>query len=274
MMVFDNHQTGQQLQGQRGGHSSSFLKGTTELANKMNKFNDTSWDLFKVELTYDRSQALPSPLGMPHFETINVAQAQTIFANCWTSPPNDRPDFSGERVKCYTSLITTAAIVTYIGGIFSTNDVPLFDSKFDCHKIMRMRDCIQTEVGRALIKNAKTFQRNVVACWNCNAAEHVTETLFLGLIGLSEEALMETGAIALDLLMKHGLLVKTGELQWDLADDYATKHPYIIGDAKTIENITKFQRDIQHRGLSFEQSSIQAEAYLDALSRVMIIPGD
>ena len=48
----------------------------------------------------------------------------------------------------------------------------------------------------------------------------------------------------------------------------------MVGDAKTVENVMKFYREVSDRELSFEQASIYGEVFMDALSVVMILPVD
>ena len=49
---------------------------------------------------------------------------------------------------------------------------------------------------------------------------------------------------------------------------------YFVGDAETIENVTKFVRDIQERQMSCSLANIQADVFLEALSRVLAFPSD
>ena len=49
---------------------------------------------------------------------------------------------------------------------------------------------------------------------------------------------------------------------------------YFVGDAKTIENVTKFVRDTQERQMSYSTANVQADVFLKAMSRVMPFPGD
>ena len=49
---------------------------------------------------------------------------------------------------------------------------------------------------------------------------------------------------------------------------------YFVGDAKTIENVTKFVRDTQERRMSYSTANVQADVFLKAMSQVMPFPGD
>ena len=61
---------------------------------------------------------------------------------------------------------------------------------------------------------------------------------------------------------------------WELADNYNTRRIYIVGDAKTVENMIKFVRDIQSRCITYSSASLQAEIFIEALTVVMTLPGD
>ena len=74
ILVYGNFQRGQHLLFQRGGRSATHLSGTHQLASRVIEFNNQMWDSIKVKMGYIR-QALPSPSGMPAYETVN-----------WTSP--------------------------------------------------------------------------------------------------------------------------------------------------------------------------------------------
>ena len=49
---------------------------------------------------------------------------------------------------------------------------------------------------------------------------------------------------------------------------------YFSGDVTTIENVTKFVRDMQGCRLSYSAANIQADVFLKALTQVMPFPGD
>ena len=110
--------------------------------------------------------------------------------------------------------------------------------------------------------------------WNPTAYEP-TLSIYLGLIGIDGAASKECGAITLDLLLWAGvLLIPNEEGSWSLADDWKTRHIYLFGDAKTIENMTKFVRDMQDRKISYYVVSLQSEIFLQALEVVVEILGD
>ena len=49
---------------------------------------------------------------------------------------------------------------------------------------------------------------------------------------------------------------------------------YCFGDAKTIENMAKFMRDMQNFHIYFDEVSLQADVFLDTMSIAICVPGD
>ena len=71
--------------------------------------------------------------------------------------------------------------------------------------------------------------------------------------------------MTLDLLLRSGVLVEDEDGGWALAEDWETRRVYLYGDAKTIENMTKFVRDMQDRKISYSVANVQSEIFLQAL---------
>jgi len=84
----------------------------------------------------------------------------------------------------------------------------------------------------------------------------------------------ECGAITLDLLLRAGVIVEVDDGSWELAKNWESRRIYLYGDAKTIENMTKFVRDMQDCRISYTHANIQLEVFLKALAVVMDAPGD
>ena len=101
IVCYDNVQRNQPLQYQRGGHSSSFIKGTTEVIHEVYPFTNTSYDTMFVELTY-YNQAIPSPFGMPSFEEIDLSDPVSVSKMIAKEllPNYVTPDFTGETPVC------------------------------------------------------------------------------------------------------------------------------------------------------------------------------
>ena len=121
--------------------------------------------------------------------------------------------------------------------------------------------------------STKNFQANTVRKWNPTIDE-ATLSIFLGLVGIDEAASKECGAITLDLLLRAGVLVEAEDGSWTVADNYLTRRIYLYGDAKTVENMVKFVREMQDRCISYSAANVQSEVFLKALDVVMELPGD
>ena len=62
---------------------------------------------------------------------------------------------------------------------------------------------------------------------------------------------------------------------WVLADDWEQERRiYLYGDAKTVENMSKFVRDRQDHKISYMVANFQSKIFLKAPARVVDIPGD
>ena len=101
-----------------------------------------------------------------------------------------------------------------------------------------------------------------------------TLSIYLGLLGIDEAASKECGAILLDLLLRAGVLLQDSDGTWSLAPDWETRRVYLFGDAKTVENVAKFARDMQLRKITYTEANLQADIFVKSLSVVMEIPGD
>jgi len=71
-------------------------------------------------------------------------------------------------------------------------------------------------------------------------------------------------SVVLDMLLKFGLLQYKEDELWELADDVGTRRLYSFGDRKSNENCTAFLSTLTHRPLTFEESSMQAEIFLES----------
>jgi len=108
LMVMDNFQRGNHLRHQRGGQSDKFLIGTSEAAHRIIPFLNFSWDSRSVDLTYDKTQIVPAPVGMRSYETISfesVLLGTELFVNHRQIPTPDTPCFSGASVAAYHKAI-------------------------------------------------------------------------------------------------------------------------------------------------------------------------
>lgn len=126
---------------------------------------------------------------------------------------------------------------------------------------------------KELFNCVKHFQENTVMRWNPTITEP-TLLIYLGLLGIDKAAANECGTVTLDLLLLSGVLVEDEDSGWALAEDWETRHVYLYGDAKTIENMTKFVRDMQDRKILYSVANVQSGIFLQALQYVVELPGD
>ena len=282
MLCYDNYQKGVTLQHQRGGHSSAFFKGTHQCGHKIFEFDDDTFDAFYPQFT-QHDQAIPSPWGMPAFEMVDFEDPVAIcnvYENFDTYITLATPEFEGKRVDSYIQLRDTASHLTMLARAFPASamddDNGYFDqcpSNYSQENLRNFGTKLNSSKVAKLLKEAKAFQHNTVLRWN-EQADEATMSVYLGLLGIDEAASKECGAITLDLLLRSGVLVQNEGGGWDLADDYKTRRIYLVGDAKTVENMTKFVRDMQIRRISYSTANVQSEIFLEALSAIKKFPGD
>jgi hypothetical protein len=97
----------------------------------------------------------------------------------------------------------------------------------------------------------------------------------MGFVGVHEDSSDGAASVILDMLFKFGVLIYNDDETWALRKSAKVRPLYYFGDCKkTIENSTAFVNKLSNRSLLFEQTSIQAEIFLDAFDRVMFLPGD
>ncbi len=278
ILVFDNYQRGQHLRFQREKHSSSFLKGTTQVALQGWEWIDDTWDeLYKTKfetITYSNELVIPSAPYMPRLEEYNGRECE-LFSDVDMFERNEEidPDFSGKRVDSLANFVIFALLLGHVNRVFAPEEISFVDGNFKQEKINEFRRTTKTDKARALFRAAKAFPTTIVKCWN-EFWGRKTPSLFLGLVGIADERAMETGVLAGDLLVKSGIIIDEGDGNFKLAPDYKTKRHIMVGDAKSVENIKKFMRDVTGRDISVTQSSNMLQVFLDGLAQVMIIPGD
>ena len=277
VIAYDNYQRGMKLQHQRGSHSSAFFKGTHQCAHKVNIFEDTSFNKEFVEFKmFD--QPIPSPWGMPVMEFIDFDQASQFFLTYKDFESDTTPDFTGQRVQSYIKMKDIARRVQQLKNAFipSSTNVDYFEQcpeTFDKEKLAQFVRRFKSKLAKELIEGVKHFQVGTVRRWNPRIDEP-SLFIYLGLLGIDEAASKECGSITLDLLLRSGILEQTEDGSWTLAEDWETRRVYLFGDAKTIENMSKFVRDMQNSKISYTQANIQAEIFLKALSCIVEAPGD
>ena len=114
---------------------------------------------------------------------------------------------------------------------------------------------------------------NVVKSWNPNSAEP-TKSVYLGLLGVYEGGSRNCGGITSNLVLRDNVLGANFNWKWELAEDWQSHRIYLFDNAKTIENVAKFMRDMQERCISYMTANIQSEVFLKALTIIQEVPGD
>ena len=109
--------------------------------------------------------------------------------------------------------------------------------------------------------------------WNATA-DSVTMSFNMGFVGIREDSAAGAGSVVLDMLLKFGFIKYNNDNTWGLADDVHTRRLYSFGDRKSNENASAFVTTLSNRPLTFEESSMQAEVFLDSFQNVMFLPGD
>ena len=281
LMVWDNFQRGQQLREQRGGHSSKFLIGTVEAAHRvepfLNKFGfpNQKWNDRNMFMSYNCDQSRPSPLGMRSYELIkaNCATFGTdIFVNGAQIDVSSEPCFTGNRVRAYENIINIRKYICDMSRAFSR--------QFDCNEpgvnadhIRIFNEYCSSVDSNKFFASVTKFQRKAVLDWNATA-DSVTMSFNMGFVGIREDSAAGAGSVVLDMLLKFGLIKYNDDNTWGLADDVHTRRLYSFGDRKSNENASAFVTTLSHRPLTFEESSMQAEVFLESFQNVMFLPGD
>ena len=276
LFVFDNVQRGKHLDFQREGKSSDYVKGTQHLAIKIRPYTNKSWNGKQAKMTYDAKQPFPSPAGFPAFESLridSISDVAGVFVNLNSVVCQETPDFEGTRVAAYNKLRSIAHVLKEVKRCFWPDNVHPGTPLFDDAKINIMQTIVRSEETRSLFEGAKSFQGDVTEKWNPEVGD-VTMAMMLGVSGLEEETGNQCGAHQLDELFRCGILIQKADGSWGLREDYINRHIYVCGDAKTTENLAKFDRDLSDRKLSYDKAAEQAAVYMDARSVVIDLPGD
>jgi len=271
----DNCQMGQQKANQSGGSSSDFVQGTSQMTVLATPFTDTAFDSMYVERTYDLEQQIIAPIGMPALEhALDFDNFHASLLGYKNLVPERKPDSTFRRVEAYNRAIKIIQCLKHTQRVFATKDVSIAENQFDSDNIAAMFECVKDKRAKELFKCANEFQAFIVKTWKPNYGQ-VTQQNFLGIAALTEDSKKPCFALALDFLLKFGLIVDTtGNGDWDYAPGWEKKRAIIVGDAKTAENIVAWLKSVEKRELSFSQSSYLAEMFIDVLSQVMIMPGD
>ena len=156
-----------------------------------------------------------------------------------------------------------------------------------------MGKIVQSDNRKALLDAAEDFHADLVELWNEDSNE-VTESNYMGTVGIGEAASWECMTLGLDLALKGGLMGKTDlsdgstdgdnpadeadkelmTMMWKLVWDYKLKRIALYGDMKTCDNVEKACNDMSDWPLSFKDLSQQADEFTKEMSQFILLPGD
>jgi hypothetical protein len=132
--------------------------------------------------------------------------------------------------------------------------------------------CTSSE-SQKFFSSAYKFQRRAVSDWN-PSADCVTQSLNMGFVGIQEDSAAGAGSVVLDMLLKFGVLKYINDGTWQLEVNAKSRQLHSYGDCKSNKNCTAFLSNLSHRPPTFEESSLQAEIFLESFNNVMFLPGD
>ena len=81
VFIIDNYQVGQCLKNQQSGHSSNFMSGTNQIAEKPRLYDNPEYNNVKPksELQYNCNETYPSPDGMAPYESLDRKSHAAFF---------------------------------------------------------------------------------------------------------------------------------------------------------------------------------------------------
>ena len=303
-LVFDNTQRNFRLKFQRGGRTSIFIKLTSRAFLKVWV---GSWGTIAIPIpkyisstiTYV-DQAVVSPMGMPPYEllrdmgdaevkTILLSPHHTCMSMFETTTPPPIVDISGERVQVYMQLLKIAdnlmCLYRYIspdpGYTFQPEEILLSPK---CRRIVgilgRMR-----QKGSVMAK-ARIFQRSSVLHYKgqrpkalllCLPVLKADETTNKGMMTVMTNLLIDAELMCAN----HGFPENKCP-QYVCTDDCHRIYVPVVGDGLTQERWMVNQHDLlnsyrfnsNNPGHGYKEHYAQAQEYLKALSRTILVPGD
>jgi hypothetical protein len=96
----------------------------------------------------------------------------------------------------------------------------------------------------------------------------------MGFVGVREDSANGASSVILDMLLKFGVLSYKDNKTWTLQQLAKLRRLYRFGNRKTIENSSAFVNKLRNCSLLFEESSLQAEIFLEVFDNVMFLPGN
>ena len=182
------------------------------------------------------------------------------------------PCFLGNRVRSYENIINLRKYICDMSRAFTR----LFECKeieVNADHIWKFNKYCSTEDSLKIFNAAYKIQRKAVLDWNANA-DDVTMLFNMGFVGIQEDSAAGAGSVVLDMLLKFGLLKYSDNNTWDIAADINKSRLYSFGEKKSNESCSAFVSTLSHRSLTFEESSMQAEIFLESFQNIMFLPGN
>jgi hypothetical protein len=275
LMAWGNFQRGQELRDQHGGRSSKFLIGMVEAAHRVIPFHHFQWDDCNIIMQYDREQSRPSPFGMRAYKSHDPSSG-TFGTDVYMNHANlyvpDCPCFTGDRVRGYEYIMSVQKYVCDMSRAFFRQYKSIGDGVNSNHVVKFNEYCL-SEKSKAFFSSVYKFQRQPVLDWN-STANCVTLSFNMGFVGIREDLASGAGSVVLDMLLKFRVLKYIDNGTWQLDANAKTRHLYSYGDQKSNKNCSAFLYNLNNRPLTFEESSVQAEIFLESFNNIMFLPGD
>jgi hypothetical protein len=216
---------------------------------------------------------------MPAYEQADTSKPAQFFEAHPSMPSAPSIDFTGDRVNSYMDdWLEPAEYMMDIQSIMDDSssllELPFNPKEFDKSKILDFERVSQSTESKEMFQNVTKFRNDAVEKWN-PYNRTVTETNWLGLVGLDEARSDGTGAVVVDLQARAGMLDYDGN-KFTCAEDIDQRWMLMFGDVKTVDNINLINDMIQKTnargGLS--DNSDQLDVFEKALDRLLDIPGD
>jgi hypothetical protein len=261
-MVWDNFQRGQEPRDQRGGRSNKFLVGTIEAAHCMVLFLQFQCDNCKIMMTYNQHQRRPLPLGMWACETCDPFSTMfgtDVFMNHANLHIPDSPCFTGDCVHCYVYIMSLQKYSCNMSRAFS-RQFESIGAGINVDNINKFKDYCLSEESKEFFSSVYKFKKKAVLDWN-RSADCVTLCLNMRFVGIREDSAAGARSVVLDMLLKFGVLKYIAGKMWQLEDNAKTRRLYSYGDRKSNENCTTFFITLNHRPITFKESSLHAKIF-------------
>jgi hypothetical protein len=144
-------------------------------------------------------------------------------------------------------------------------------ARINIDNINKFKDYCLSEESKEFFLSIYKFQQKAVLDWNCSA-DCITLSLNMGFVGIREDSATVAGSVVLDMLLKIGVLKYIDGKTWQLVDNANSCPLYSYRDRKSNEDCTAFLSTLNHRPLTFEESSLQAKIFWRHLITLCFCP--